>query len=699
MKRWTVPGIPFLFSLVLSLATVGAHPYWQDSALYLVGVKELGVLYPPGFGFYLVLCKAWTLILFFLDFTLAVNLFSSLCAALAAGTMAIAVRDLLRSRGKIFSILAQDPGRLADACGVLAGVVLASGYTFASAAIYAKGYALYYLVLTLLLWRMIRADETLRGSDFTLVAALIGLAWQAHPSATLLGPALLAFVAVHARTLGAPGVTARTLLAAACALGPSCLILPLLMARSPWLMMGHPENLPQFLAYIAGRRFLVFKGVFGFDAVRAGSFGQFLWEELLGIGIVLAAAGLLTITIHNRRLLLGILLWMVPYAIFTIVFKIEGQHDCWFVASWLPLSLAIGVGACRLGLRAGAYGVFSVSGLGIAASLWAMFANVSDLSQRNYGVPEAFAKTILEPVDRGAVVVLTGDDPIALTSYLQRVRGVRPDVTLVTGSFLFSKAMGTSDWYDDLLLRRHPFLTRPDYATACRTFPEADLMDAAIAAFIQANGRGGHPLFTDRFLPAAMLPPDLMLVPAGVLWKVIFRSASPPLDLRYWNFPMEPEQVRLNTRRQRGQSVRYASEGIVVTPQGYEKRLITLLLQARLHLARALVERGQFAPAVKLLETLVAFDDAYAQNPEVIHLLGVSLHTLGQDDRAEPLLRKSAALNSRPEWRGMALFLRGEILEKRGEEGGAQRLFQDALSTPGLSEAYREVIRKRLKSR
>ena len=81
MKRWIVPGIPFLFSLSLSLATVGSHPYWQDSGLYLMGVKELGLLYPPGFGLYLVLCKLWTVLLFFLDFTLAVHLFSSLCAA------------------------------------------------------------------------------------------------------------------------------------------------------------------------------------------------------------------------------------------------------------------------------------------------------------------------------------------------------------------------------------------------------------------------------------------------------------------------------------------------------------------------------------------------------------------------------------------------------------------------------------------
>ena len=59
MKRWAVPGIPFALSLCLSLATVGSHPFWQDSGLYLTAIKDLGVLYPPGFALYEVLCRAW----------------------------------------------------------------------------------------------------------------------------------------------------------------------------------------------------------------------------------------------------------------------------------------------------------------------------------------------------------------------------------------------------------------------------------------------------------------------------------------------------------------------------------------------------------------------------------------------------------------------------------------------------------------
>src|SRR5215831_4246826 len=179
MKRFLVPGVPLALSLILSGSTVGDSVGWQDSGFFLAGVKELGVLYPHGFVLYLVLCKLWTLALGFVDFTLAAHLFSSFCAAGAAAAISLAARDFLRSQGPLFRVAAIE-GELP---AIAAGCLTASGFTFWSAALLAKGYALLYLILALLLWRMIRADETGKGSDFTIVAVLIGLAWAALTAA------------------------------------------------------------------------------------------------------------------------------------------------------------------------------------------------------------------------------------------------------------------------------------------------------------------------------------------------------------------------------------------------------------------------------------------------------------------------------------------------------------------------------------
>jgi len=684
MKRWIVPAVPFAVSLLLSLSTVGSHPYWQDSGLYLMAVKELGVLYPPGFGLYLVLCKAWTLVLFFVDFTLAVHLFSSVCAALAAGTLAVAVRDLLRSKGRLFRVFDQDPGTLADAAAILAGVILACGYTFWAAAIYAKGYALYYLVLSLLIWRMIRADETGRAREFTIVAALIGLAWQCHPSATLTGAALAAFAAVHAKALGPRGLAGRVLVAAACAIGPSLVLLPALMARDPWLRMGHAGNLSELLRYISGRQFVHVAGVFGFDGVRAASFGRYLWEEMLGVGLILVVAGLATLVASNRKLLVGILLWVLPYSVITILFKIEGQHDCWFVAAWLPLSLAAGIGACKIGLKAAPRGRNILVAAAVVAAGWAVAVNFSDVSQRRYDLAELYGRTILEPVDLNAVLVLSGDDPNALTGYLQRVRGARPDVVLVTASFL------RQGWYEEDLARRHPFLRRAEYGAEAR--------DATVAAFLNANVGAGRPLFADRPVPPALLPPDRTFVPAGVLWKLVPVSSSVEIDPKYWRFPIEPEQVLPRVRRERGQSVTYTADDVVVKPQAYERRLLALLLQARLTLAMARVERREIEPAARLLESIVAVDGEYLRSPSVAHVLGTWSYVQGQFDRAEPLLRRASESDLRPDWKAADLGYLGLIARKRGDEPAAQRLFREALAVPGLTEGQRAALERQLRS-
>src|SRR6185503_545480 len=252
MRRFLVPAVPFALSLGLSLCTVGTTVSWQDSGYSLAAIRELGILHPPGFVLYLMTCKAWTLLLGFLDFTLAVHLFSSVCVAGAAAAIALAARDLLRTLGSEN-----------DLAATVAGALAAAGYTFWSAGLLAKSYALLLLILSLLIWRMIRAHESGKGRDFTIVAALIGLAWAAHPSAATVGLALLLFVWAHRTSLGGKGIAWRAGLAAACAIGPS-LLLPLFRETD----FGRPASFGEWLRYLVGARFTGLPGVFGVEGWR-----------------------------------------------------------------------------------------------------------------------------------------------------------------------------------------------------------------------------------------------------------------------------------------------------------------------------------------------------------------------------------------------------------------------------------------------
>jgi tetratricopeptide (TPR) repeat protein len=688
------PALPFAISLALSLSTIGSHVFWQDSGLFLAAVKDLGILYPPGFVLYLLLCKTWTLLLAFLDFTLAVHLFSATCTAAASAFIALAARDLLRSRGSLFRVLVEPDDNLAGPIGAAVGSMAAGGFTFWFTGIYAKGYALYYTVLALLLWRMIRADDSRRPRDFTIVAALIGLAWAAHPSSVCLALPLVLFVVAHRDAIGWKGIAWRSGLATAVALLPSIVALPILTSRHPVTALGDPASLGEVLEYVTGERFMGRKGAFGYDSDRVASFGQFLWEEMLGVGLSLLAVGFIALAKFRRRLLIGVLAWVVPYSVVAILFQIEGQHDCWFVAAWLPLHAVVAIGLHRLaGGQAPRAAAAVIAGAAGASLVWAVIANHGHLNQRRYELADIYGKVHLQHVDPNAIVILNSDDSLSICGYLQQVRGERPDVVLVTLPFLGLSLVSPRNWYDQNLLSRYPFLRMPDYAGMRRRFPEARPLAAHEAAFLHANADGGRPIFMEAAPPAALLPEGYEAIPAGVLWKLVLRGRE-SVQPTYWDFPIEPDNIQL--RRERGVAFSKSDGHFTVHAEAYETRLITLLLRARYMLGDWNLKHERPAEGLPLLESVRALDPRLNGQGEFLFSLGKAYHSLGQDQRAEPLLRKALTLDAKQAWNGWAFYYLGEIVEKANPRA-AKREYEAASAVAGGDAALKAAVEKKLR--
>ncbi len=668
---------------------MGAEVFWQDSGFYLCAVREIGVLYPPGFVLYLLLCKLWTLIFSFLDFTRAVHLFSAVCAAATAGAAAVAARELLRARGPLLRVTDGEPGPTEDAAAAAAGTLAATGYTFWLSGITAKGYSLYFLILALLLWRLIRASESGRPRDFTWVAALIGLAWQAHPSAALLGGALALFVWAHRRILGWKGIAWRAGLAAACALLPAALV-PVLAARDPASAMDDPRNLGQWIDYLRGARFTDQAHAFGLAASRVASVSLYFWEEFLGVGILLLTTGLVRLARVNRRLLLGMAAWVIPVLTVTVLFTLEGQHDFWFVAAWIPLHLAGALGLRRLAGTLGRRAIPAVAMTGLAAGAWAGLANFRSLDQRDYRYAALLGRTLLDPLDPNAILVLRGDDATAICEYLQRVRGHRPDVAIVRLHFL------EAGWYDRKLRRLHPDLREPDDAGMRRLLGASDRPELSAAAFAYAQAGTGRPVFFEAAPPASFVHSDYAFVPAGPLWKLVPKDAQ-TLDPAYWNLPMEPQMV--SYRRARGQNLRLQEGRLVVRPEAYERRLVVPLLRARKHLAEWRLRGG--APedgrrAAEICASILAIDPDYGREPDVALVHGRALLLAGRAPDAEKVLRELLSGHVPTAVRASALLHLGEALAAQGRADLAAPLFRQALDLPGLPPEMRKRIEDRL---
>lgn len=633
MKRWLVPGVPFVLSIALSACTVGRTVGWQDSGFFLAGVKELGVLYPPGFVLYLILCRAWTLALGFLDFTLAVHLFSSACVAGTAALLALASRDLIRDR------LPEAPSEIP---AIVAGCLAASGFTLWSAALLAKGYALFFLVLSALIWRMLRRD-------FTGTAILIGLAWAAHPSAASLGLAFVLFVVANRSAIGAKGIAWRSGVAAACAIGPS-LLLPVLALRDPGIMFGKPTSVAEWLGYLTGGRFVGLPGVFGLDSWRVLHALRDFWEEFLVVGIAAAIVGMSRLAVLDRKLLLGMLAWSLPSALVAVLFRIEGQLDFWLVASWLPLYPAIAVGVASIPLKAAR---LAGAAAGVAGVAWAVAANAASVSMRGDTLAEQFGRFHLEKLEKDAILLLESDDALATTRYLQLVKGERTDVLVVDAGRLGSA------WYVDYLRRRDPRLKAGSGARG----------------FAEANVSLQRPVYFEA------APPDLgSLSPRGPLMRLA--AEGDPNEPQAWEFPVSVEQARAKAGRQRGIRLQMQPNDLIVEPEPYTRRWIAAYARAQAQQGYARFRKGDYRGAADLLESANGVEPD-RPSLEVLHLLGVCRFLLNEYDRAEPLLKGALRLGPTSRQAVRACTYLSTICRKQGRMQEALRWQEQAMSVVG----------------
>jgi hypothetical protein len=116
----------------------------------------------------------------------------------------------------------------------------------------------------------------------------------------------------------------------------------------------------------------------------------------------------------------------VPLLIVTVLFRLEVQHDFWMLSAWLPLWLVGALGMSMAGkLREAAVG------LALVGVTWAVIANRSDLDQRNYTLAETYGSICLDTVGPRGILWVHSDDGQSTTVYLQSIRKVRPDVSLL----------------------------------------------------------------------------------------------------------------------------------------------------------------------------------------------------------------------------------------------------------------------------
>ncbi len=199
---------PYLYAGIAGLAVFALYAFtlapttaFWDTSEYIATADILGIPHPPGNPLFVVLAKAWTLLLapFGLSVAVRVNLFSAVMSATAHGLWFLVVHHILRyfSEDRVFRLVGAS----------VAVLVSATAFTvWSQSNVNEKVYTVSLLTIALLSWLAFRWQENLgKGKDDNLLILMmfvLALSVGNHLMAFLAAPAIGLFILwVHPQTL------------------------------------------------------------------------------------------------------------------------------------------------------------------------------------------------------------------------------------------------------------------------------------------------------------------------------------------------------------------------------------------------------------------------------------------------------------------------------------------------------------------
>ena len=486
-------GLVFaLYAITLARTTA----FW-DTSEYIATAHIMGIPHPPGNPLFVVLGRAWELLLspFGLSVAVRINLFSAFVSAASHGLWFLVVHHVLRyfSQDRTF--------RLVGASAAV--LVSATAFTvWNQSNVNEKVYTVSLLTIALLTWLAVRWQENLgKGKDdhlLVLMAFILALSVGNHLMAFLAAPAIGIFILlVHPRTLlnwrlyvaglaaAIVGLSIHLFLPIRAGLGPvineaaptcpdilsslqavvtygqaGCAALSEALQRTqydkPPLLPRQAELTSQITNYLQYFDWQWARSIEGTNTVFA--------QLRLPFTMLFTGLGVWGAIEHARRdrasfayvltLFATVSITLVWYLNFRYGYSLQApvqdrdlhevrERDYFFIVSFSVWGLWAGIGIVTLWREAAAEMKTTLAKatpiLGLA--LLPLVLNWSWASRSYDYAARDWAYNLLMSVEPYAVLFTNGDNDTFPLWYLQEVEGIRRDVTVIVTSYL------NTDWY------------------------------------------------------------------------------------------------------------------------------------------------------------------------------------------------------------------------------------------------------------
>lgn len=414
LRPHLAPAAAFAAALAIYLLTLCPTVYVEGSGELIGAVRLLGTPHPTGYPLYCLLGRLCCALVPLGGPVWPVNLTTAITSAAAAAVVAL----LLCRRG------------LSPWAALAGGLALGFSRTFWSQAVVAEVYGLSLLTAVLIL--LTGAEVAARREPRLLIAVgyLWGLGMAAHLSQALLLPGLVLVLAWQwPRLWQRPGLIFWTAVAAV--VGYSIVLyLPVRNGVGPGFHWGALNSPSLLWDHLTG-------------ALYRSSFFSLPWQGMLLNG----QRWLAQLPLEFTPLLLPLVAWggwaaarrdrsmavLVALAVLcNLVAALNYHRDpnglgVFFLTGFAGLAILIGYGADDLRRR---FGTAAGALVGVLVPGVLLAANWGAADHRDEWTAYRFGRDILAGLPANAVLVAEGDDASFVVDYLQRIEGLRRDVTL-----------------------------------------------------------------------------------------------------------------------------------------------------------------------------------------------------------------------------------------------------------------------------
>ena len=533
----------FIPVFILYLTTSPSTVFWQDSGIYLSGIKDLGIVYPPGFPLYVLTSWLWVKLLtpvFGGVFTYAkiVHLYSGLWGALTASVVSVFTYEMIRyfNFDKDKSINDKFAGIASVGAGLYSGI----SYSLWAQSINSEVYSLAgFLAISVfyIIFRIYRGVSGEKGPDvkrlknnLTLLAFCWGISYAVHPLTVTFIPMILYLIYYLSVRLKAEkialkrsfifGVFAIFFISAV----TFYLYLPVRSAQEPAYLWNKIDSARALFDHITGKEYFTREiSLTLFDKDKFFSFFVLIWEEyLISIPILLYSFWILVKKRQSYEFLKFIFIYAVSIYVLLLLYEGGSEYKFWLIPFYSLAWTFVGYGMHHIFRKYLKNTLLAVLLVGTVLTV-TLSVNWKYLNRRNYTLAYEFGSNILKNLSEGSVLFTIGDQSSSIPQYMQYVENYRTDVALVWDTTFSQK------WKRDRLEKKYPDLIIPE------SFGSRDLKDDelfnAINDFIKENiGKTDIFLITRSVIPVS---DEFGLVPAGTFWKVA--KEVEPVDLSYWD--------------------------------------------------------------------------------------------------------------------------------------------------------------------